>query len=186
MPRFSNRVAACHVDVSDRLLVTEATPMATVGVEQVLFLMDEAFEGKDKDWHSLLGNLRSVPPEAWRWPPPGGQRTIADLVQHVGSCKIMCENHVFGDASLHWEHPLVTGDGILADAGVAIAWLRDAHDRLRRSVAGLDDAELARPRPTYWGMLRETRWTVSVMIQHDLYHAGEINHIRALYQRNDS
>jgi hypothetical protein len=34
---------------------------------------------------------------------------------------------------------------------------------------------------TSWGELKETRW----IIQHDLYHAGEINHIRALHQQND-
>ena len=30
------------------------------------------------------------------------------------------------------------------------------------------------------------RWFISVMIQHYCYHAGEINHIRALSQRNDA
>lgn len=159
--------------------------MATPVVDQLLHLMDEAFEGKDKDWHSLLGNLRSVPPEAWRWVPPGGARSICDLVQHVGACKVMCENHTFGNATLDWEDALVVGDGAPADADAAIAWLREGHDRLRRGLAGLDDAELARPRPTYWGMPKETWWTLSVMIQHDLYHSGEINHVRALYQRDD-
>jgi hypothetical protein len=33
-------------------------------------------------------------------------------------------------------------------------------------------------------MEANTRWIVSSKIQHDLYHTGEINHIRALRQRN--
>jgi hypothetical protein len=28
----------------------------------------------------------------------------------------------------------------------------------------------------------ETRWIIMIMMQHDLYHAGVINHIRALHQ----
>jgi hypothetical protein len=32
---------------------------------------------------------------------------------------------------------------------------------------------------------RETRWIISVMIQHDLYHAGEINHVRSLLSGDD-
>ncbi|MGH2557523.1 MAG: DinB family protein [Thermomicrobiales bacterium] len=168
-----------------RLLMREGMPMATVAVDQLRCLMDEAFEGKGKDWHSLLRNLRSAPAESWRWVPPGGVRSIADLAQHVGACKFMCENHTFGDASLRWEHSLVVGNEALADADSAIAWLREGHERLRRGLASLDDAELARPRPTYWGVPRETWWTLSVMIQHDLYHSGEINHIRALFQRDD-
>ena len=157
--------------------------MATAAVDQLLYLVDEAFEGED--WHSLLGNLRDVAPEEWRWVPPGGQRSIRDLVQHVGSCKLMYDNHAFGDATLDWEQPLVAGDGNLADAASAIVWLREGHARLRRSIADLDDAELLRPRRTNWGELKETRWIVAVMIQHDLYHAGEINHLRSLYRRDD-
>ncbi len=36
-----------------------------------------------------------------------------------------------------------------------------------------------------WGTEANTRWIVNNMIQHDTYHSGEINHIRALHQRND-
>ena len=36
------------------------------------------------------------------------------------------------------------GGDSLSDAVSAVVWLRDGHARLRRSVAGLDDAELAR------------------------------------------
>jgi len=32
----------------------------------------------------------------------------------------------------------------------------------------------------------ETRWIIAVMIEHDLYHAGEINHIRSLFEGEDS
>ena len=49
----------------------------------------------------------------------------------------------------------------------------------------LDDAELLRHRMTNWGELKETCWIIAVMIQHDLYHAGEISHLRALHQQND-
>jgi hypothetical protein len=38
---------------------------------------------------------------------------------------------------------------------------------------------------TSWDELKETRWIITMIIQHDLYHAGEINHIRALHQHND-
>jgi hypothetical protein len=38
---------------------------------------------------------------------------------------------------------------------------------------------------TNWGELKETRWIIAVMIEHDPYHAGEINHLRALHQQND-
>ena len=116
---------------------------------------------------------------------PGSDRSIRDIVQHVGGCKLMYENHAFGDAALRWDDPLVEGRGALETPASAVEWLRAGHARLRASVAALDDAELARPRRANWGELHETRWLIAVTIEHDLYHAGEINHLRALRQGND-
>jgi uncharacterized damage-inducible protein DinB len=157
--------------------------MAGSAVSQLVYLLDEAFEGTD--WHSLLGNLHSITPEDWLWIPPGGQRSIRDLVGHVGSCKFVYENHAFGDAQLSWEDPMRDRPDALASIAQATSWLQEGQQRLRQSIAVLDDAELLRPRLTAWGKLKETRWIIAVMIQHDLYHAGEINHIRALHQQND-
>ena len=157
--------------------------MASLVVGELLHLLDEAFAGDD--WHSLLGNLRDVAPEEWTWLPPGGDRSLRDMVQHIGSCKLMYDDHAFGGATLDWDDSLVTGEAALADPASALTWLRDCHDRLRHSVAALDDAELARPRRTNWGELKATRWIVAIMLQHDLYHAGEINHLRSLYGGDD-
>lgn len=67
-----------------------------------------------------------------------------------------------------------------------ISWLEEGQRRLRSSVDALaNDDELFRERLTNWGEMKETRWIVKSMIEHDLYHAGEINRMRALRQRND-
>jgi uncharacterized damage-inducible protein DinB len=158
--------------------------MTTAAVSELLYLLDAAFEGPD--WHAVLVNIRDLRPDDWRWLPPGGERAILDIVQHVGSCKLMYENHAFGDARLRWDDPLVDGGAALETPATAVAWLRQAQGRLRRSVAALDDAELSRPRLTNWGELKETRWIIATMIQHDLYHAGEINHMRSLARQTDA
>jgi hypothetical protein len=152
--------------------------MGRVLVDQLLHLLDDGFEGGE--WHSLLGNLRHVTAEDWLWLPPGGRRTIQEIVRHVGACKWMYENHAFGDGALTWDDPLVDGADQLGEPEAAQAWLRRSQARLRTSLAALDDAELERPRRTNWGTLESTRWIAVAMIQHDLYHAGEINHLRSL------
>jgi hypothetical protein len=157
---------------------------ASTAIAQLLYLLDEAFEGTD--WHSLIGNLRPVTNEDWLWIPPGGSRSIRDIIQHVGGSKFMYHDHAFGDATLAWDDPLVDGGEALASSMSAIEWLRAGQERLRRSIAALtDDSELLRPRLTNWGEWKETRWIIVVMIQHDLYHAGEINHLRSLRQGTD-
>ncbi len=152
-------------------------------ISQLLYLLDEAFQGTD--WHSLLGNLHSLTPEDWLWVPPGGHRSIRDIIQHVGGSKFMYQNHAFGDAHLTWDDPLVEGRGALSTISEATSWLQEGQQRLRHSIAVLDDAELLRPRMTSWDELKETRWIITMIIQHDLYHAGEINHIRSLRNQSD-
>ncbi len=157
--------------------------MTTPAVFQLLYLLDHAFDGTD--WHSLLGNLRSVTPDDWLWVPPGGQRSIRDIVQHVSGCKIMYHNHAFGDEQLTWEDPVIDDGEALATIPSAIARLREGHVRLRTSIAALEDADLLQLRSAPSGKQQETRWLITITIEHDLYHAGEINHIRALHQQDD-
>jgi hypothetical protein len=157
--------------------------MTAERVSELLDLLDEAFQGPR--WHSLLGNLRSVAPADWLWVAPGGRRCIRDIVAHAGGCKFMYQDQAFGDGQLTWDDPLVAGGDALATISSAIEWLREGHERLRRSIATLDDDELPRPRPHHSGTPKETRWIIRTLIEHDLYHAGEINYIRALHQQDD-
>lgn len=166
--------------------------MGRTGIEQLLYMMDWAFEGDperpDQSWHAVLVNLASSPRDQWEWKPEGAARTIARLVLELGYCKYVYDSHCFGDGSMDWA---VSGSVPLPKGGSAadmVDYLRGAHAALRGHVAALeDDAQLLEPRP---GPFRDrgnypVRWLVNNMIQHDLYHAGEINHLRALRQGND-
>lgn len=62
--------------------------MTRPAVDQLLYLLDEAFTGQE--WHALLPNLRTVTPDAWNWLPPGGHRSIRAIVQHVGAGASSC------------------------------------------------------------------------------------------------
>jgi hypothetical protein len=153
------------------------------GVESLLYLLNQAFAANRE--HSLLSNLKATSAEDWLWLPPGGDRSIRDIVQHVGGCKFVYHDHAFAAGTLFWADPLVDGRGRLDSLEDAIAWLNEGHHRLIDSISALDDEELVRPRKANWGESYETRWLISVMIEHDLYHAGEVNHLRSLRSRDD-
>jgi uncharacterized damage-inducible protein DinB len=156
------------------------------GIEQLLYAMDQAFDSRIRE--NLMGNLADVPEDLWLWTPPGGNRRIFDIVSHVGQAKYVYDNHAFGDQSIRWEKPeSMPGLAEGTSPNDAIAWLREGHERLRGHVATLaDDAELPGQRYA-WSLAFtvETRMVITIMVQHDAYHAGEINHIRALAQDND-
>jgi hypothetical protein len=126
--------------------------------------------------------------EDWTAMPEGSGRSIADILEHVGWSKWMYENYAFGSAAMRGDQP-----PLVPEAGVRsrphkelLAWLTEGQRRWLASVRALaDDSELDRERLTNWGERLETRLILRIMIAHDLYHAGEINHLRALLQSTD-
>jgi hypothetical protein len=155
--------------------------MSRTGIEQYVFMLDQAFDAPG-GWHSLLKNIEPVRGDDWDWVAPGGKRTIRQIAGHCGAI-YMWENHVFGDGSMKW-------DTIPAPADLRVpsilAWVRAGVSKFRAGIESLaHDDELVRPRKAPQGMMMETRWCISIMIQHLLYHSGEINHIRAMRQGND-
>jgi uncharacterized damage-inducible protein DinB len=155
-------------------------------IETLVWLIEDAFAGDPQ--HSLLANLRNLPNQHWTALPPGGGRSVADILEHVAWSKWMYEDYAFGAASLHGDQPpLIPAKGERArPSDELLSWLNEGHHRWLASVRALsNDTELERDRLTNWGERLPTRTIIRIMIAHDLYHAGEINHLRALLQATD-
>jgi uncharacterized damage-inducible protein DinB len=155
-------------------------------IDTLCGLIEEAFEGDSS--HSLMRNLINLREADWTALPPGGGRTIADILEHVGWCKWMYEDYAFGSASLRGDvPPLVPDNGIWArPADELIQWIKAGQIKWLSSVRALpQDGELEQERLTNWGERMKTRTIIRIMIGHDFYHAGEINHLRSLLQGND-
>ena len=100
----------------------------------------------------------------------------------------MYEDYAFGPASMRGDQPPLTPDGEARSRphDELLVWLTEGHRRWLASVRALaNDTELDRERLTNWGELLPTRDIIRLMIAHDFYHAGEINHIRAMLQGTD-
>ena len=155
-------------------------------IDTLVWLIHDAFEG-DPD-QSLLANLRGLSEQDWTALPVGGGRSIANILEHVGWAKWMYEDYAFGSASMRGDQPpLVPANKARSrPPDELLVWLTEGHRRWLDSVHALpDDAELDRERPTNWGTHLPTRVLIRITIAHDLYHAGEINHIRVLLQGTD-
>ena len=157
-----------------------------VAIETLVRLGEDAFEG-DSD-ESLMANLRDMREGDWTALPTGAERTIADVLEHVGWAKWMYEDYAFGPGTMRGdEPPLIPAHGATSRPhDELLEWLREGHGRWLRSVRALrDDVELDHARLTNWGDYLPTRNLIRIMIGHDFYHAGEINHARALLQGTD-
>jgi uncharacterized damage-inducible protein DinB len=159
-------------------------------IDLLCYLMDEAFLGRgivqSNESQALMTNLATVEPGMWHARPAGAARSIEAIARHVAECKVMYAEYAFGDGQLTWVDPEVRrwpdDEGPMDEV---LAWLGDSHAALMRHVRALSDEDLGRPRRANWGRDEETRWLLSMLLQHDVYHAGEINHLRSLLAGDD-
>jgi uncharacterized damage-inducible protein DinB len=165
--------------------------VSRAAVEALLYLLDEAFEGRgledSNESQSLMWNVATVTEAEWTALPPGATRSIESMVRHVAACKLMYADYAFGIEAKQWGTPEVEGpwDVDRAPMSEAVTWLRGAHRSFTTHVEALTDEELTRERKTNWGELRPTRWIIAAIIGHDFYHAGEINHLRSMLGSDD-
>jgi uncharacterized damage-inducible protein DinB len=157
-----------------------------IAIDTFAWLIEEAFKGDPTQ--SLLANLRDLQEDDWTALPPGAGRSIADIIEHVGWSKWMYEDYAFGSASLRGDQPpLIPADGARSRPHAElVAWPTEGHQRWLASVRALaNDSELERERLTNWSDHLKTKVLIRIMIAHDFYHAGEINHLRALLHGTD-
>src|SRR5688572_23262256 len=130
-------------------------------IELLAWLMDEAFQGpgleQSGESQSLIGNLRTVSPDAWRASGPGITRTIESIVLHVGACKVVYADHAFGARTATFASPEAApwapGTSPMDEV---VAWVTNAHIALMQQVRRLHDGDLRQRRPANWGEMRET------------------------------
>lgn len=157
-----------------------------VAIDTLSWLIEMAFD-KDSD-QSLMANLRNVRDEDWNSLPAGAHRSIADILEHAGWCKWMYEDYAFGTGTLRGDlPPQIPPEGARArPRKELLEWLLEGHRKWHTSIRALpNDSDLDRDRMTNWGELMPTRQILRIMIGHDYYHAGEINHLRSLLQGTD-
>lgn len=159
--------------------------MAREVLEHLIWSLDQSFQEKKE--HSLIQNLSSVTSDDLDEVVRGGGRTMRDLIVHCAAVKLMHANHAFGDATATfwntWDREEPVSEASFEDL---LDWLESAHAQVIQAVNDLsDDEELVARRPTYWGEKWETRRILDAIAVHDVYHAGEINHLRALIHQVD-
>ena len=148
-------------------------------------LLDSAYRGDTA--HALLANLADVPDAAWGVRPRGGDRAIAGIVEHCVIAKeLWCDTLVGGDQRTY---QALLRERRRGPRALDPAHLREdlalAHERFVAAVRSIDDAQLAAGRRTHYDAPTTVGRAIIVMIEHDHYHAGEINHLRALLQSDD-
>jgi len=150
--------------------------------QQLLFLIDSAYD--HVSWHgtNLRGSIRGVTPKQAAWRPRANRHNIWELVVHAAYWKYAAWRRLTG--SKRGSFPLDGSNWMTRPQRVsAKAWkadiqlLADTHRTLREAVVSLRPADLTR-KPK--GSKVTTLALVTGIAAHDLYHAGQIQLIKRL------
>jgi hypothetical protein len=154
-------------------------------VDQILFLIDSAYD--HASWHgtNLRGSIRGLSPRQAAWRPGRGRHNIWELIVHAAYWKYVAWRRLTGgargsfalDGSNWFPRPTdATTEALRAD----IALLDRTHRTLREAIASLPSRDLDRA-PARSTVTK--RALATGVAAHDLYHAGQIQLLKRLVPR---
>ena len=147
--------------------------------------LEETYSGSR--YHSFLASLKGVSEEMARWKParykgfPHMDGSILNLAYHTAGDKSVLISTAFGDGSVTWEQVKARFEAMGADLAAARTLAEQGHRLVLQTLEDLPDEDLDAARPYYGGKTHSAYALFSIIAEHDLYHAGQINYVRNLY-----
>lgn len=158
--------------------------LSTTDRSLLLRWIEEGFS--KKAWHgpNLRGAIRRVDARQAAWRPAPGRHNIAEIVVHCAYWKYAVRRRIRGDKRGSF---VLTGSNwfILPDRLSDAEWKRysrllvDEHSFLQEAVATVSWSKLCQ---TKAGVGKGIAAHVYGVAMHDVYHAGQIQTIKALYK----
>ncbi len=157
--------------------------------KQVRFLLARLAAAWEKGkWHTLKGALEGLTEAEAAWKPPhyrspepwGFSGSILEILVHVAADSLAMISQFFGDESITYEgvrERFQTQGGTLS---AALALLAEGYDSTRKALTKLNDRDLLK------NVGKKKAWRADSvfmeLVEHYLYHAGQINYIRCLWE----
>lgn len=158
--------------------------MASSELDAYRYLFGHAF-GQGE--HSFVRNLESTTEAQWHALVPGQPfgRSIGYIAWHTVAGKHLYWDHAFGEKKLTGDY---TSEGVTKPRRTrdeVVAYGRKWQEAWLESLGTLTEADLQAPSTAHWGQVLSLRRIIVAVIEHDIYHAGEINHLRAVRDGSD-
>jgi uncharacterized damage-inducible protein DinB len=143
-------------------------------IKRIMDQLDRGFAGEA--WHgpSLMQLLEGINPEDAAEHPIRGAHSIWELANHIAAWKTIVQHRAAGEAvkdvtaEQDWPPPFEVSEAAWTRA---LEDLRASHARLRGVIERLREEQLAHKAA---GEEYSIYFMVHGLIQHDLYHAGQI------------
>ncbi len=158
--------------------------------ELLLALVEEGFQ--KQAWHgpNLRSSLRGVSAEEAAWRPGKNRHNIWELTVHAAYWKYAVtkrltgsKGHEFPEKGRNFfarEAKTMSGRETEENWKRDLALLAKTHNELRATIANMSDSEMER---RCRGSRQTVRQNVAGIAMHDVYHAGQIQLLRKLYEQ---
>ena len=146
-------------------------------VQALIGHLDSVFEGPNGDYSAVLEDLSGMSVAQARWKPTPSSNSIWQIVEHLSASKQwQIEMLEHGHAAPPvWIEP--SGDEAAWQA--SLARLKDAHQRLKRVLEGVAEADLLKiPDPEDGHTLLEL--ILSSGPAHEAHHSGQVDYLKGL------
>ncbi len=154
-------------------------------LQQLLHLLDEAYN--HKSWHgaNLRGSIRGLTSQQASWKPSKNRHNIWEIVVHCAYWKYTVRRRITGEKrgsfplkGNNWfQRPVtLTEEAWKKD----IELLEETHRSLRQAVETLAPSDLSKLSPKKEYTLAAT---IRGIASHDLYHAGQIQLLKRLMKK---
>ena len=150
--------------------------------QQLLSILDQAYDRRS--WHgtNLGGSIRGLSMDRAAWRPDPERHNIWEIVVHAAYWKYVVRRRLAGEArgsfplkgSNWFRRPIDATEGSWRSD---VALLGEMHRSLRAMVANLPTGKLHGPLA---GSKETCSWLIAGAAAHDLYHAGQIQLLKAL------
>jgi DinB superfamily len=167
---------------------TSGEAMAHLEIENLLGLLDEAYN--QVAWHgpNLRGSIRGLRPREAAWRVKPGRHNIWEIIVHAAYWKYVVRRRLLGEKrgafSLKGSNWFVRPvDCTLKAWRADVALLEGEHQRLRETVSSFQPENLNRPAR---GSKTVARRLIVGIAFHDVYHAGQIQLIKKLTKKANS
>ena len=170
------------------MLATLGEAVAHPEIEQLMGMLDEAYNRAA--WHgpNLRGSIRGVTAREAALPPRSGRHNIWEIVVHAAYWKYTVRRRLTGEKrgsfslpGSNWFKRLTNRSEKAWRADVAL--LETEHRQLRDAVSSFPAKNLDRRAP---GSKTIARRLIAGIALHDVYHAGQIQLIKKLIRGKDS
>lgn len=134
----------------------------------------------------LMAHFENISLEEALFVPGGGYRSVLGTLKHAAGWSHVYYSYAFEAEPRHWAEtnwPYGLRDRIIKTAeyfDALINWFSEAHQKWIKALERVSDSEIEAIHKLHWGEVAPLYRIVTIIAQHHVYHAGELNQVLSI------